>query len=76
MANPSKEDCQFADANGKPFIGTQQAIISDAKVDYTDDASADDLDTDAKRVAAANATNTALNSILDILESHGLMADA
>ena len=76
MANPINEKGLLADENGKPLLSTQSALIADAKVDYADDGSADDLDTDAKRVAAANATNTAINSILDILEEHGLMADA
>lgn len=76
MANPQKSRSQLAAPNDKPMISDQQALIADAKVDYADDASADDLDTDAKRVAAANATNTALNSILDILEAHGLMSES
>lgn len=76
MANPNKQDSQVADKNDNAMLGDQQALIADAKVDYTDDGSADDLDTDAKRVAAANATNTKINSILDILEAHGLMAES
>ena len=76
MANPNKQDSLFADKNDKPMMTTQQATIADAKVDYADDGSADDLDTDAKRVAAANATNTTINSILAALEAHGFLADA
>lgn len=76
MANPAKSKSLLADGNDKPLISTQQSLLADAKVDYADDGSADDLDTDAKRVAAMNATNTKINSILDILEAHGLMADA
>jgi hypothetical protein len=76
MANPSKDQSLLADKNDKPLITTQQANIADAKVDYADDGSADDLDTDAKRVAAANATNTTINSILAVLEAHGLTADS
>ena len=76
MANPSKQNSQLASKANKPLIAEQQALIADAKVDYADDASADDLDSDAKRVAAANAANAKINSILDILEAHGLMADA
>ncbi len=61
--------------DGVPQLGTTQAaLIADAKVDYADDGSANDLDTDAKRVAAANAANAKINSILDILEANGLMA--
>jgi len=52
------------------------AHIANAKINYTDDASANDLDDDAKRVAAANATNTAINSILVVLENAGLLKTA
>lgn len=76
MANPNKHDSQMADADGNALVGSQQSLIANAKVDYADDGSADDLDTDARRIAAANATNTAINSILDILEAHGLMSDS
>jgi len=52
------------------------AHVAAAKVNYTDDASANDLDDDAKRVAAANATNTALNSVIVALENAGLLKTA
>jgi len=68
-----KEKSQLADSAQNPLIGEAQTLIADAKVDYADDGSANDLDTDARRVAAANATNGKINSILDILEAHGLM---
>jgi len=74
MANPQREKGLMADKNGSPLLSTRQALVADAKVDYTDDGSANDLDTDARRVAAANATNTTINAILDILEAHGLMS--
>ena len=51
-------------------------FIADAKVDYADDAGVNDLDTDLKRITAMNATNVKINSILDILIAHGLMAAA
>lgn len=76
MANPKKSASLMADGSGKPLFTDQQATIADAKVDYADDGSADDLDTDAKRVAAANATNGKVNSIIAVLEAHGLIADA
>lgn len=76
MANPNAIDSQTADRNNNPLITDQQDNISDAKTDYADDGSADDLDTDAKRVAAMNTTNTKINAILDVLEAHGLMADS
>jgi hypothetical protein len=76
MANPAKQDALLADRNSRALISTAQAKLTDAKVDYADDGSANDLDTDARRVAAMNATNAKINSILDILEAHGLMKDA
>ena len=75
MANPKPSRAMMADDNGNQMITAQQSLIADAMVDYADDGSADDLDTDAKRVAAANTTNGKINSILDILEAHGFMAD-
>lgn len=30
MANPSKENSQFADENGKPLLGTRQSLVADA----------------------------------------------
>lgn len=69
-------ECEGVIVNGNVVMSSQQSLVSDAKTDYTDDGSADDLDTDAKRVAAMNATNTTINAILDILEAHGLMADS
>lgn len=59
---------------GKSVIDITAAHIADAKTDYTDDASANDLDTDARRVAAMNATNTAINSIFTALENIGVLA--
>jgi len=76
MANPSKVKSLLADENDNPIISTQNAHIVDALVNYTDDAGATDLDTDAKRVAAMNATNAKINAILVVLENHGLVADA
>lgn len=56
--------------------GTAAAHIVAAKVDYADDGTADDLDTDAKRVAAANATNAKINAILVALEAFGITASS
>lgn len=53
----------------------RSAAITDAKVDYADDGSANDLDTDAKRVAAANATNTTINEMILAMEKAGIVAD-
>jgi hypothetical protein len=76
MANPQAGHSQLADSGGRPMIGSAQTKIADALLSYVDDGSANDLDTDAKRIAATHATNTIINSILDILEAHGLMKDA
>lgn len=73
MTTINRFDSQFADADGDPLLGPAQAHIADAKVNYADDGTANDLDTDARRVAAMNASNTTLNSILAVLEAHGLM---
>lgn len=60
MANPTKANSQLADSNDKPLIGSQQAFIADPAAGVTVDAEA----------------RTAIDSILDVLEAHGLMADA
>ena len=49
--------------------GTQADHIADAKTDY----SAGDLDTESEIIAAINATNTAINAILDALEGAGIL---
>jgi len=56
--------------------GTAASHIAAAKVDYADDGTANDLDTDARRVAAANATNAKINSILVALETFGITASS
>jgi hypothetical protein len=98
MTTINKADSLLADASGDPLISHAQDHVADAATntatnlatDYADDGTAKDLDTDARRVAAMNATNTRvnaiatalnteagkLNSILAILEAHGLMKDA
>ena len=48
--------------------------LADLATDYADDGGAKDLDTDAKRVAAMNATNTKVNAILAALETAGILA--
>lgn len=73
MASPTNEKSLLSDGLGRGLITTRQANISDALLTYVDDASANDLDTDAKRIAATHATNTKINLILDVLEAHGLM---
>lgn len=60
MANPAKETTQLADKNQKGMIANRQALVTDPTGGATVDAQA----------------RTAINAILDILEAHGLMADA
>ena len=52
--------------------GTQGAHVADAKVDYT----TGNLDAEAEIIAAVNATNGKINSILAILEEFGLLASS
>ncbi len=63
MAQPTKNDCQLADVNDKPMIGSQQAAIADITVTGT-------YATDDTPI------ETAVNSILAALRSHGLIADS
>lgn len=60
MANPTNEKGLVADKNSKPMLSDQQDLVADPTGGVTVDAEA----------------RTAINSILDILEAHGLMADA
>lgn len=91
MANPNKSRTRLADENGEGMITTQQALVADpgAITDYTAHASgattvtsnaATDLDTTAAALALledeVTAMRTTVVAILDILEAHGLMADA
>lgn len=50
--------------------GTQHVHVADLKVDYT----TGDLDTEAEIIAALNATNTAINTILAILQGIAAVA--
>lgn len=65
MANPNKTVTQLADANQNGMIAAQQALVADAETAHST-ATTTDLD----------ALGTKINAILDILEAHGLMADA
>lgn len=91
MANPAKDKTQLADASGDGMIADQQALVADpgAITAYTAHASggvtvtsnaATDLDTTAAALATLEDEVTAMRvtvvAILDILEAHGLMADA
>ena len=65
-------DSQLADKNGLPLIGTAQTLIADASVAHALNATFSDTEVEA----ALNALGTKVNSILDILEAHGLMKAA
>lgn len=73
MTAITKLVARFADKYDNPLISDAQTHVADGKTDYTDDAGADDLDTDLKRITAQNALNTKINSVLAILEAHGLV---
>ena len=89
MANPKKWESQLADVNGKAMIGSQQTLVGDFTVAYTTDdpgitpnGTLTIADGDAATVTRAEYNELAeevaakINAILDVLEAHGLMADA
>ena len=72
MANPSVNDCVVAASDDKPMITDQQALVADAVVAHDVNATFSDTEVEA----ALDALGGKINAILDILEAHGLMADA
>jgi hypothetical protein len=89
MANPKKWDSQLADINGKALVGSQQTLVGDLTIAYTTDdpgitpnGTLTIADGDATTVTRAEYNELAeevaakINAILDVLEAHGLMADA
>lgn len=72
MANPAKSKSLLADEDDNPMISSQQTLVTDASVAH--DVNAVFSDTEVE--AALNALGTKINAVLDILEAHGLMADA
>lgn len=72
MANPINEKGLVADKNGNPLLTNQQALVADASVAHALNATFSDVEVEA----ALNALGVKVNAILDILEAHGLMADA
>ena len=80
MANPINEKGIVADGNSKPLLADQQSLVADAAVTAT----LTGVDTGTDMTAAQAATIVTdltdhvakINAILDILEEHGLMADA
>ena len=82
MANPSKQNSQLASKANKPLIAEQQTLIADC-VDALDGATltGSTLTTSATPTvdeleAAVGVLGGKVNDILDVLEAHGLMADA
>lgn len=73
MANPKPGDSQLADSSDNAMIGEQQALVADAAFS---DLSTSDMYTDAAVNAIFAEVETKINAILDVLEAHGLMADA
>lgn len=72
MANPNKSNSQLADPTDKPMIGSQQALVADADVAHSLNATFSNTEAQG----ALDALGGKINSILGILEAHGLMADA
>lgn len=69
MTAIKKSVSQLADKNNMPLIGLAQTLVSDASVAHALNATFSDTEVEA----ALNALGTKINSILDILEEHGLM---
>ena len=87
MANPSKSVSQLADPTDKPLIGSQQTKIADLVITYgTDDPNVTvnnaiavndgDLFPAAEGLIALEEIVAKINAIIDVLEAHGLSADA
>lgn len=78
MANPEKSASQLADANDKPMISTQQTLVADAVVAHslTDADASLGATTQAELEGVLDALGVKINAALDVLEAHGLMADA
>lgn len=76
MANPSKEKSVVADGSSNPMLSDQQAKVTSI-TDSTGGTAGDTVDDTTASVKDDIATLAAkINSILAILEAHGLMADA
>ena len=77
--NPSKQDCLYADKNGNPLINKNPStLVANAVVAHSITDVATDLDAanELELEGFFNALGTKINSALDVLEAHGLMADA
>lgn len=88
MANPNKQDSQLADSSNNPMIGAQQSNLTDLSIVYTTDdpgltaasaltiADGDGTLVTAEVLQGFTDIHAKVNAILDVLEAHGLMADA
>lgn len=68
----SKFEAQLADSAQNPLIGAAQAHIADASTSHALNATFSDTEAEA----ALNALGTKINSILSVLEAHGLVKSA
>jgi hypothetical protein len=76
LTNPQAQDSQLADANNNPLVGAQQATIVEL-TDTTTGTAGDTVDDTTVSVKDDIATLAAkINSILQVLAAHGLIADA
>lgn len=69
MATITKFEAQLADGSQNPLIGQAQAHVTDASVAHALNATFSDTEVEG----ALNALGTKINSILLVLEAHGLM---
>lgn len=85
MANPNKFNAQLADASDNALIGAQQTLVADYDITWTANEPtaastqtiADgDVPTVAELGQAVANIAAKMNAMLDVLEAHGLMADA
>lgn len=88
MANPKASVSQLADASDNPMIAAQQTLVADLTITYTTDdpgvtpnsaitfADGDGTLVTAEVIEAIEEIVAKVNAILDVLEAHGLMADA
>jgi hypothetical protein len=77
MTQPAKAKSKLADSNGLPQIGDQQSAITAGVVAHSITDVAADLSAanEAEIEGFLDALGTAINSIISVLEAHGLTAD-
>ena len=78
MANVKNQDSQLADGAGNGLIGARQTLVADAVVAHslTDADASLGATTQAELEGVLDALGVKINAALDVLEAHGLMADA